>query len=396
IRIIGELEGRKLTLLGFGVLIVFEHFIDAQDPLEVLFRGTSAFELLNLQIEVVTDTPLLQSWNQLLFFFRKFILPVNFIFHLNIPSGNSMCTWWSNTRQGQSLNNLGQFIKPYRKFFLPLLESKELAWLSHSLVLRLHVFFLFCLVVPLGSCVFNLHFFIFYHNINNLTFLVQEEGQFPEDNLKAQTIVAHTLMARICPSKVVSCASKCLLIPPELSRAWVTRSSRAMNSSRVCWKVYDPHVILAASNVAAHFTEAFDPLESILFLISPPCQKRPEVSSHCIRTGQWKRTLISTDWYACASLFISLANSSGFGGDTSLKACGDTGAAVGIGGIGGLGWIGWPATVDFQWLMAKLASPGRSPIVAPFFLYTVGLTGRARKRYLLQNLTATLPFLVGG
>ncbi|PKI78897.1 hypothetical protein CRG98_000758 [Punica granatum] len=36
IRIIGELEGSKLALLGFGVLITFEHLIDAQDPLEEL------------------------------------------------------------------------------------------------------------------------------------------------------------------------------------------------------------------------------------------------------------------------------------------------------------------------------------------------------------------------
>ncbi|PKI18362.1 hypothetical protein CRG98_049364, partial [Punica granatum] len=74
IRIISELKGSKLTLLSFGVLGVFEHLIDALDPLEVIFRGTRAFELRNLQLEVVTDALLLPSWNRQCFFFKKFIL----------------------------------------------------------------------------------------------------------------------------------------------------------------------------------------------------------------------------------------------------------------------------------------------------------------------------------
>ncbi|PKI71197.1 hypothetical protein CRG98_008372 [Punica granatum] len=89
--IIGKLDGSKLTLLDFQVFIEFKHLLDTLHPFEILFGGTSALELRNLQLNVVTDAPLLSLWNQLHSLIRKSFLVNNFILYTNIPPWICSC-----------------------------------------------------------------------------------------------------------------------------------------------------------------------------------------------------------------------------------------------------------------------------------------------------------------
>ncbi|PKI34490.1 hypothetical protein CRG98_045119, partial [Punica granatum] len=73
---------------------------------------------------------LVPSWNRPLFFFRKFILQVSFIFRSNIPSRNSMCTLRRSWRHSHSIKSLDHQIESCRELLLPPLKPKELGLLE--------------------------------------------------------------------------------------------------------------------------------------------------------------------------------------------------------------------------------------------------------------------------